>query len=76
MDKTKGGVEAGEERGNGWGWGRKWGGVGKCRQLYLNNNKIIFLNKRPSVFSLDPHFEYYSPFWGEIMFCLCGNELK
>ena len=36
MDKTKGGVIR-EER---WGWLGLGGSVGgKCRQLYLNNNK-------------------------------------
>ena len=37
MDKTKGGVESGEGGGDGWGRGVVVGG--KCRQLYLNNNK-------------------------------------
>ena len=39
MDKTKGG---GWKQGRGWGW-LGWGGVvvGKCRQLYLNNKRII-----------------------------------
>ena len=37
MDKTKGGGSSGRR----WGW-RGWGVVeDKCRQLYLNNNKII-----------------------------------
>ena len=44
MDKTKGGVESGEEGGNGWGWGGVVGGKG--RQLYLNNNKIKKNNGR------------------------------
>ena len=36
MDKTKGGWKQGREVG--WlGWGEWW--EGKCRQLYLHNNK-------------------------------------
>ena len=34
------GVEAREGCEDGWVWG-EWG-WGKCRQLYWNNNKIIF----------------------------------
>ena len=36
MDKTKG---AGRSKGGRWVWLGWWGE--KCRQLYLNNNKII-----------------------------------
>ena len=40
--KPRGKVEAGEGGGDGWGEG---GLVkGKCRRLYLNNNKIILKN--------------------------------
>ena len=35
MDKTKGGWKQGREM-------RRGSGGDKCRQLYLNNNKIIF----------------------------------
>ena len=35
------GVESGEVGGDDWGRGRVLGG--KCRQLYLNNNKIIII---------------------------------
>ena len=41
--KPRGGVEAGEGGGDGWGGGIVMGA--KCRQLYLNNNKIILINK-------------------------------
>ena len=37
MDNAKGGVESGEGGRDGW-WGSE---EGKCRQLYLNNNKTI-----------------------------------
>ena len=41
MDKAKGGQDRGYRR---WGWlGRGKVGVEKWRQLYLNNNKKIFL---------------------------------
>ena len=43
MDKKPRGYDI---KGGKWGW-LGWEGVvgGKCRQLYLNNNKIIKLNK-------------------------------
>ena len=40
MDKTKKEFESGE--GSGDGWGQEGVVGGKFRQLYLNNNKIIF----------------------------------
>ena len=43
MDKNKGGGN----RGGRWGWLRWWGGVGeKSRKLYLNNNKILKIEKK------------------------------
>ena len=40
MDKTKGWVESGQKGEDGWGRGEVV--RVKCRQLHLNNNKIIF----------------------------------
>ena len=49
MDKTK---EACGSRGGRWGWLQLGGevGGGKYRQLYSNNNKIIFLKRGQTAF--------------------------
>ena len=44
MDKIKGRVEVGEGGGFSWDGVEGWGE--KCRQLYLNNNKIIKKKKK------------------------------
>ena len=44
------GVESGEVGGDDWGRGRVLGG--KCRQLYLNNNKIKIKKRKLVILSL------------------------
>ena len=45
--QNQGGMESEEGRGNGWGGGVSGGG--KCRQLYLNNNKTIIVDKKKNI---------------------------
>ena len=43
LERTHGQTKGGGRRQGRWGWLEVEGsGGGKCRQLYLNNNKIIF----------------------------------
>ena len=53
MDKTK----RSGSRGGRWGW-LGWGG--KYRQLYLNNNKIIFFKKERKICQINSNLERYN----------------